>query len=149
MLTELERQRLRNRESVEVIERKRNEFAIRKKMEILPQYLSDIELILEKLPENQIEKLIDDDLAYKIFSITELLIKILEFVPIEKTNETNIAIKGSNFVIASPDEIAKNTKLKKHIAKLQEFTDALIDPRVPDYAKKISQLMKSEESQII
>jgi len=84
ILTETERERLINYDSIAVIERKNLNFRLKKKLSIIKDALEDIYLMLNSLPEDTTKDYIDTETAMRSLKATERIFKLLDLFPIEK-----------------------------------------------------------------
>ena len=84
MLTELERDRLINREKFSGHDRHNNDFVIRSKLKAWLEDIEDVILILKYLPQRQLEKMLIDDNVFGLFQIVASLVHLLKFGRIEE-----------------------------------------------------------------
>jgi hypothetical protein len=118
MLTELERDRLVNREKFSGHDRHNNDFVIRSKLKAWLEDIDDVILILKHLPHRQLEKMLIDDNVFGLFQVVTSLIHLLKFGRIEE-------IRGKFVVfdeIVSPN---KEIKVKGRYAVDEDLKRAI------------------------
>jgi len=145
ILTETERDRLINYNSIDVIERKNLNFRLKKKLNIIKDALEDINIMLNSLPDDTTKDYIDTKTALYSLATTEKILQLCAPWPVAEHNRGGLwAFKtvaerieskpGKCYIStiawnATDEEIAINQRLKKHIAALQHYTDPyLVDP---------------------
>jgi hypothetical protein len=83
MLTNIERERLENRGSIDSATRARNELIVRNKLEKWLNDSLDADIIMDHLPEKQIKKLLTDGHAFILLSVAIKTMSLLDFRPVE------------------------------------------------------------------
>ena len=84
LLTDMERERLTTpRDEIDNKTRGMNDARVKRKLAAWLQNFDDVKLILDNLPEDHLNAVLSDEDVYKLFKLTEKLISIRGFSPIE------------------------------------------------------------------
>ena len=84
LLTDMERERLTTpRDEIDNKTRGMNDARVKRKLAAWIQNFDDVKLILDNLPEDHLNAVLSDEDVYKLFKLTEKLISIRGFSPIE------------------------------------------------------------------
>lgn len=79
MLTDVEKERLTNRDELDTKTKARNEFVVRNKLKSWLDDSTDVLYVLEHLEDRQLRKIIADDNAFTLYELTEKITTILNF----------------------------------------------------------------------
>lgn len=137
MLTEVERERLINRDGLAMSVKKGNEFIVRKKIKSWLDDIDDINFILAKLPDKQLNKMISNKIVFSLMDLAANLLFILgalpvienEYVPsgrqVRQTRQADImtrpSIRRGFYEVmrkAQPEELERRDYLVNHIISL-------------------------------
>jgi hypothetical protein len=149
LLTEKERLRLINRQDADDKKiRAANDIRAKKKLSSWLKNIPDVLLILDKLPEDYIREVLVDNDIFKLFKLTEKVIHIKDFTPIDGRLVDESWI-GHNGEVGDLD-IWRASKLQSHIKKLIEFNghrNPLIDMEIFEQKEKHSDLYNLTEEE--
>jgi hypothetical protein len=125
LLSDVERERLIHRPQ-DSKTRASNDVRVRKKLRSWLQYLTDVALILEYLPEDQIVKeIVDDHDLYSLLYMSERLMEIKKFYPvvgpIENPEKWEIIIEETIKRPAGDDDIERTKLLGERLNSLSRF----------------------------
>jgi len=119
MLSELEKDRLINRNAQTPRDRATNDMRVRKKLSAWLKNIPDVLLALEKLPRDQTSNVLSDEDVFKLFTLTEEAIHVRGFSLIEGRISWP---KWSGYSGEVTDlDIWRSWHLHKHIHKLLDF----------------------------
>jgi len=82
MLTDIERERLIKRDSLAIKAKKANEYIIRNKLKTWLADIDDVNFILTKLPDKQLNKLVSNKIVFAIMDLAVTLLFILGIQPV-------------------------------------------------------------------
>jgi hypothetical protein len=161
LLSEKERERLTNRAKLDKRTNSTNAIRVKRKLAAWLGNISDVVLILQNLPEDQLKDEVHDWHLYFLLNIVENLMEIKKFYPIdgdiEKPNEWEAVIKfdkKTNLKNKRPVEeidIVRGSMLAYHIGilghylglqnpmpKVNALTEACRDPALPDFSNRLT-----------
>jgi len=103
-LTEDQRNKLMNRETISPIERRDNEFAVRHKLKDFLEFIPDANLILGNIPQDRLKKntklanVLNDQTTYGLFDLLFQLLNLLDFPVAYGDLRKPYAIKDRNYL---------------------------------------------------
>lgn len=129
MLSPEERKRLKERDSNEMdsqIKASNDARARRKLKSWLKDDLDDVYLILDKLPEDQLRRVLTDEHAFKLLDLAERLMAIKRFAfmwgDIKNPEQWKVASRpGEPNRLAGDQDIVRSFLLRRHIDNLYDF----------------------------
>jgi hypothetical protein len=83
LLSDLERDRLKNRDTENKRIRATNDVRVKKKLSDWLKDTTDVLRIIECLPEDQLKQVFEDEHAYRMLQLAEIIMTIRNFYPIE------------------------------------------------------------------
>lgn len=119
LLTDKERERLATtRDTIDSKTRSMNDARVKRKLAAWRQNFGDIKLILDNLPEDLITAVISDEDIYKLFSLTEKMLSIRNFSPIDGRihDEHWLGYRGE----VNDLDIWRSYNVYKHLLKLYD-----------------------------
>jgi len=160
MLNPKQKEKLKNRKSLSPKDLANFNYQIAQKMEKILSELEDVNEILASLPERTAEKRLNDKMVISILRLTESILKILNYTPLEEgprgqlfinltkeipTNDNDTQKFETERRPPKPKDVARHILLVNHINKLNQF--AFPADRVPlkeslDFPKLNSQVGK-------
>ena len=84
MLTDIERERLTNRDELDPKTKARNEFVVRNKLKSWLDDSTDVLYVLEHLDDRRLRKIIADDNVFSLYELTEKITTTLNFEGIRR-----------------------------------------------------------------
>lgn len=138
MLNPNERDKLKNRDALSPKARANLDYRIAQKAKGRLLELDDINRTLCSIPEKNARRILDDRMVVSIFRLTENMLRILRYVPVEEgpmscsyvTHSEEMPSKddvSQEFKIriqpATKEDMARHYLLKEHIEKLQSFAN--------------------------
>jgi hypothetical protein len=137
-LNEVQRGRLVDREVLskdfDIRKRRENEFAVRNHLKSFLEFIPDANLILDKLPRDQLKnseklgKYLNDDSINALFQLILKLLDLLDYMPIQgpprRQYVTKIVSEKPGDVIsrrAKDLDLVRNISLQNFVAQLAEF----------------------------
>lgn len=136
MLTPAEKDQLKNRAVLDTKVRANLYYRIAKKIKSNLSELDDINLALHVIPEKNARRVLNDEIITSILRLTENMIRILGYSPVEKGPIGQLFVCASKempskdrnsqkFIVERrppvPRDVARSLTLEKHIKRLQEF----------------------------
>ena len=126
-----------NRSTQTPRERATNDMRVRKKLSAWLKNASDVQKILINLPEDQIRDISTDEDIYQLLNLTEKLVTIRKFYPIEGPQEKpelwRLVIDGKFDRLATDKDIARSEKLNKAINKILAHFSSMIPAPVTSF----------------
>jgi hypothetical protein len=120
LLSDLERERLEKRSSLDQHTRATNDVRIKKKLSAWLKSIPDVRLILEKLPDDQIRSVLSDKYIFDVFKSTEIIVDIQGFTPISGRLPDEKWL--GHFGEVTDVDIARLWELHRHLARLGFFS---------------------------
>ena len=159
MLTDLQRERLENRDKCDPKIRAYNDYGVAKKLTDQLKELEDIVFVLDHLPPSSLRRVVDDKAVETLFKITEQLLIVLGYRPIvtdekgAKSVDVNILLyddagkpteklsaqRSANDIDEARAKLLQNhiDKLKRHLDPATVFYEDGSDPRYSKLLKVV------------
>lgn len=136
MLTDIERERLIKRDSLAIKAKKANEYIIRNKLKTWLADIDDVNFILTKLPDKQLNKLVSNKIVFALMDLVATLLFILGVLPViqneyvpsgrqvrQATDDVMIrpSLRRGFYDVmrrATPEELERRDYLKHYITSL-------------------------------
>jgi hypothetical protein len=83
LLSNMEQERLENRDSLDKRIRAINDIRVRKKLSNWLKNTADVLCIIEHLPDDQLKQVFEDEHAYRLIQLAEIIMSIKNFYPVE------------------------------------------------------------------
>jgi hypothetical protein len=116
MLSPSEKGQLKNRTNLKPKTRANLDYRIAQKLKKKLFELDEINRALCSIPERNAKRILDDKMVVNIFRLTENMIDILGYVPIEEVPY------GQRFISRSKEVTSKNGLTKKYLVELEPTT---------------------------
>jgi hypothetical protein len=127
LLSDLERERLMKRDTLDRHTRSTNDVRVKRKLTAWMKNISDVRKILSNLPEDQIKDATHDSDIYFLFDIIENLLLKRRFYPLEGDirypEDWQIVIDEDTERPAENLDIIRSSLLRHRILKLMSFYD--------------------------
>lgn len=146
MLTSIEKEQLKNRAALKPKTRANLDYRIAQKAKNRLSELDDINRALCSIPEKNAKRALDDQMVAAIFRLTENMIHILGYAPVEDGPQgTRFVIRSEEIIsrddnsekfevireTPTPIDEARHFLLKEHLEKLQKFAN----PEIREHMK--------------
>jgi hypothetical protein len=125
LLSDLERERLEKRSSLDRHTRATNDVRVKRKLAAWLKGTGDVLRILNNLPEDQIRDVTKDLDIYMLLSVIPYLLRIRNFYPVEgeedKPDDWVIAIDEKNRRLATNQDVMRSVLLNTYISYIRPF----------------------------
>jgi hypothetical protein len=143
MLSPAEKKALKNRDDLKPRVRANLDYRIAQKLKKSLSDLDDIDQALRSIPEKNARRVLDDQMVAAIFRLTENMIRILGYVPVEEGDASARYVEKKELVsryidsekfevirkAPTAEDEARHLLLEEHIERLQEFANPKIRAR--------------------
>jgi hypothetical protein len=160
-LSDLERDRLKNYDNLNTIEKKNLNFRLRRKMSFINQTLADINRMLSTLPDDMLKEFIDISSAMYVQDTFDKVLQLLDPWPVKTIDPENafdaFAVKTIYTISEDPEkcnivslyrpalysEIVLTNRLKKHCEEVEKYYDPHFTDPLPWESAELQKMLRT------